>query len=423
MLKISLGGSLAGDTAVYLFSNILNAAIPFILLPILTRYLGPHEYGKVAMFQTLLGALSAFVGLSVAGAATRKYYDRNINDHEFKIFIATCLQILLVSSGLVFLIMAIFGQKLTAWLGLQTNWAQLAVFISTVSVVIQLRLTQWQIRKRARQYGILQVLQSIFNMALSLLLIVILLIGAEGRIIAQVWTAGIFAVLALFLLKRDGLLGFFFWRPGYLREVLAFGVPLIPHVTGMFLLSSVDRFFINAKLGLSEAGIYMIAVQLTGAMGLVYDAINKAYVPWLFERLNRGKREEKRQIVQYTYAWFAINLIMAGLAFIIGPWLVTQIAGENFARAGEVIGWLALGQAFAGMYLMVTNYIFYSKRTGLLSLFTITSGLINVMLLIVLIETFGFKGAAIASAIAMAIRFILTWWLAQRSHPMPWFDL
>lgn len=62
-------------SAVYLFSNILNAAIPFALLPILTRYLSPAEYGEVAMFNTLLGALGAFVGLNVVGAAGRKYFD------------------------------------------------------------------------------------------------------------------------------------------------------------------------------------------------------------------------------------------------------------------------------------------------------------------------------------------------------------
>lgn len=34
------------------------------------------------MFQTLLGALGAFVGLSAAGAAGRKYYDDNVTDAE-----------------------------------------------------------------------------------------------------------------------------------------------------------------------------------------------------------------------------------------------------------------------------------------------------------------------------------------------------
>src|SRR5699024_9927880 len=147
-----------------------------------------------------------------------------------------------------------------------------------------------------------------------------------------------------------------------------------------------------------------------------------AYVPWLFERLKRDHENEKRQIVRYTYSWYALLLCGAGLAFAIGPWLVVFVAGENYARAGDVIGWLALGQVFGGMYLMVTNYIFFSKRTGLLSLVTISSGLLNIALLFLLINRFGLEGAAYAFCIAMGIRFLLSWLVAQMRHPMPWFE-
>ena len=415
--------SLLSGTAIYLFANVLNAAIPFALLPILTRYLTPAEYGEVAIFNTLVGALSAFVGLSAVGAAGRKYYDGNLGTNELKHFIGACLQILLASSAIVFAVLYVMRGSLTEWLSLKTQWILWAVFVSATSVVIQLRLGQWQVRKEARRYGVLQIAQSTLNVLLSLWLVIFLLQGADGRITAQLWTAGLFGVLALVLLKNENLLSFFVWKPDHLKEILKFGVPLIPHIGGIFLLSTVDRFIINAELGLTDVGIYMVAVQLTGAMSLIFDAINKAYVPWLYERLRRDQIDEKRQIVRYTYAWFVIVLLGAGLAFVIGPWVVTFIAGQQYALAGDVIGWLALGQAFIGMYLMVTNYTFYSKRTGLLSLASITSGIINVVLLIVLIKFMGLEGAAIAFSISMALRFLLTWWVAQLCHPMPWFTL
>ncbi len=420
LVKLNKNSLLSGSAA-YLFSNILNAAIPFLLLPVLTRYLSPAEYGGVAMFQTLLGALGAFVGLSVAGAAGRKYFDDNLGANDLKYFIAACLQVLIVSSVLVVSVIIVFKAQLAEWLGIKTQWIIWAVFVSAASVIIQLRLNQWQIRKEAHLYGVLQISQSAVNMSLSLLFVVFFLQGADGRIGAQVLTMGIFGAIALVLLKHGGLLSFLVWKPAYLKEALKFGIPLIPHVVGIFLLVTIDRFVINTELGLAEAGVYMVAVQLTYAMSIIFDSINKAYVPWLFERLKRNLCHEKVQIVRYTYAWFAIVLCLAGLAFLIGPSLVTLIAGPNYASAGEVIGWLALGQAFGGMYLMITNFTFYSKRTGFLSLATITSGLINVILLSMLVGVLGIKGAAIAFSISMAIRFLLTWWVAQRCHPMPWF--
>ena len=71
---------------------------------------------------------------------------------------------------------------------------------------------------------------------------------------------------------------------------------------------------------------------------------------------------------------------------------------------------------------MVTNYIFFSKKTGLLSVASISSGFINLLLLIVFVRILGLQGAAIAFALSMGIRFLLTWLIAHKRHPMPWFN-
>ncbi len=378
------GNTFIAGSAIYLVSNVLNAAIPFILLPVLTRYLSPEEYGEVAMFQTLLGAMMAFVGLSMHGAAGRKYFDSNLERDELEAFIGSCFQILFFTSLATLLMVFLLLNQLQTWLGLDAKWVILAVGVTVANVIVQLRLVQWQVRKQAKQYGALQVGLSFSNMVLSLTLVVLFVQGSDGRISAQVWASAAFAALAVALLKRDHLLAFMSWRPDLIKEILRFGVPLIPHVGGSFLLLSVDRLVINSELGLAPAGIYMVAAQLATVVALVFDAINKAYVPWLYERLKRNDDREKRQIVRYTYLWYCVLLVGAAIAFIVGPSVVVFIAGDEYSSAGKVIGWMVLGQVFGGMYLLVTNYIFYSKRTGLLSLVTIFCGLINVSLLVFL---------------------------------------
>ena len=421
-MQIIKKNSLVGGAGIYLLSNILNAVIPFILLPILTRYLNPSQYGEVAMFQTLLGALGAFIGATFVGAANRKFYDSDIDKTEMADFIGSCIQLTVFFAILVFSILFIFQDNFSEWLSLKPSYVLLGVAVSFCMVIVNLRLGQWQVRKKALKYGALQISQSLFNMLLSLLLVVVLLKGAEGRINAQILASIVFAAIALILLKKDSLINVFIWRKDYLSEVLKFGIPLMPHIAGGFLLTTVDRFVINQEIGLAEAGIYMVAVQLTAAIGIVFDAINKAYVPWLFEKLKADQIKDKRQIVKFTYIWFSLIVVGVMLSFWIGPPLVVLIAGEQYREAGKVIGWLALGQGFQGMYLMVTNYIFYSKKTGLLSVASIGSGILNLVLLVVLIRIFGLEGAAIAFATSMGIRFLLTWWIAQKRHPMPWFS-
>jgi O-antigen/teichoic acid export membrane protein len=268
-------------------------------------------------------------------------------------------------------------------------------------------------------YGLFQVGQSAGNFILSIMLIVLLGLGAAGRITAQIVIPALAATIALALLHRDRLL-LLHWHPQYWKEALGFGVPLVPHVLGLFLLSAADRIVIHAQLGVREVGVYTVAAQLALGLSILFDAINKAYTPWLFEQLKRNDTKSNHRIVRLTYAYFAGALALAAAAFLLGPVIVPLIAGEHYREAGQLLGWLALGQAFGGMYLMVTNYVFYSRRTGLLSLTTLSSGAVNLVLLVLLVHYNGLKGAAIAFAVAMALRFLLTWGVAQYRHSMPW---
>jgi O-antigen/teichoic acid export membrane protein len=420
MFRIKIKNSFLSGSAVYLLANILASAFPFALLPILTRYLTPVEYGQVAIFQTLLAGLSAFIGISAQGIAGVKYYDGQLSKLEQKYFVGNCLVVLTVTTVFTLLLAVFFGQTLSDWITLDQQWIMLGVFVTASSFVATIRMGQWQVRKQATTYGVFQVSQAIINTLLSLVVVVYFLQGAAGRNWVLSITTLVYGVLALFLLYKDDLLGFA-WRPGYLREIFAFGLPLMPHTLGNFLLLSVDRFVINDELGLAQVGIYIVAVQLASIVGMIIESIHNAYVPWLYERLKRNVFDEKKQIVRLTYVYFTLLLGVVLLAFIIGPLTLEFVAGDKYREASNLIGWLVLGQAFSGMYLMVTAYIFYSKRTGLLSLSTMTSGLINIVLLMFLITFMGLMGAAVAFSISMAIKFLLTWYIANLRHPMPWF--
>lgn len=59
---------LFGNAAIYLGANILNAGIPFLLLPILTHVLTPADYGIVAMFSVVVSILGAFIQQTPAEA-------------------------------------------------------------------------------------------------------------------------------------------------------------------------------------------------------------------------------------------------------------------------------------------------------------------------------------------------------------------
>lgn len=407
------------NSSIYVFSSIASAAIPFILLPILTRYLTPAEYGQIAMFTIFTSALAAIIGLSVHGAANRRYFDESVNTTELARFNGNCLFILLVSTSIALFLLLFIDYLLADYLGIPTLWVYLGILSVFCSFILNIRLGQWQIRGKAKRYGILQISNALVVLLFSLLFVISMKLGPDGRIYGIVSTSLIIAVLSYYTLRNDQLILFKYNRED-INYALSFGVPLIPHVLGGFLLLSVDRLVINKELGLEMTGIYMVAINLGGALNIIFNSINKAYSPWLFAQLKENNEKKKRDIVKKTYMYFVFLVFLAALSFLIAPPVLKLIVGEKFHQAGEVLPLIITGQIFMGMYFMVTNYIFYIKKTKYLSYVTIISGVINVILLLALIPNYGIIGAALAFLIANILRFIGTWVVSAKVYTMPW---
>lgn len=407
-------------SSIYLISNIINASIPFILLPILTRYLTVSEYGQVAIFQTVITGLVSIIAFNTLGAMARAYFDDK-DESYLRNYNGACIVLLFASLLLLGGLMLLFAKQLIDFLSISEKWLALAIVIAAINFVVQFRLNQWQIKEKALHFGALQIGQSLLLFLFSILFVVLLLKGAEGRVEAHLYSMLIVLVIVTFLIGKDKLVSFTHLKKEMFTDALSFGVPLIPHVFGMYLLSSVDRFFINAHLGSGKAGIYMVAMQLSMGFVIIFDAINKAFMPWLFKELNNSDYASRRGIARKTYLYFLILIVLGALSFVIAPYVLTFVAGRDYYEGEAIIGWLCIGQIFLGMYLMVTNYIFYAKKTGQLSVLTILCGAFNVVLLLILIKPYGIKGVAISFAISMFIRFLGTWALAYKTKLVPWF--
>ena len=406
-----------GHAAVYTVSNVLTAAIPFLLLPILTRVLTPAEYGTVAMFGIAVSMLGAFTGLSVQGAVSIRYFDQeNIN---LSCYVASCLSILIVSTVIVFSLIFLFRSNLEKLTEVPQGWLLIAVLVSGMQFIILLRLYLWQVSKQPRKFGGLQITQSALNAGLSVWLVIVIGLGWRGRTSAIVIATFVVMVIAVSSLWRDKWIKF----PvslAYVKDALKFGVPLIPHTLGGMLISMVDRIIVTKLLGVAETGIYTVALQVGMVLGFVTNSINQAYAPWLFERLKQRDQTQEIVIVRYTYLYF---LVLSGLALLIGlsaPTILSIIAGKAFRGGSGVVIYIAMGFAFGGMYYMVTNYIFFESATGKLAFITLFAGVVNVIVTYLLVMKYGIAGAGRGFMISQAILFLGTWLLAHKVHPMPW---
>jgi O-antigen/teichoic acid export membrane protein len=404
------------SATVYAASNILERAIPVLILPILTFYLSPADVGMIAVFTAALGIFGLFVGVNVSYAVRRRFFDAGSTD--FPVYVGNCVGLLAAGTAAGLVLVGTFGTPLARISGLPVVWLAGAVLVAGAQEFLMVPLTIWQVEHRPGRYAWTQVARSAAVAALTALFVIVFSLGWRGAAAAIVVTAVVFAALVGAPALRPWIRLRF--DRSHVLHALRYGGGLIPHTLGTLAMRSVDRFVIGYYVGASENGLYWVGYQIGFAVSLAADAFNRAWSPWLYAGLGENDSATDRRIVRFTYGYFAGIAAFAALLCAVAPLLVRYLLAPEFRGAGRFVWWIALGFMFNGMYAVVSGFVFYSERTLVLSVITALAAAVNLTLNFALVPRLGAIGAAQATAIAFLLRFLLTWGAAERLRPMPW---
>ena len=417
MLVKILKSPLLKSSFVFTASNAINSSIPFLLIPVLTRFLNPAEYGIISIFQVASTLLISFVGLNTHNAAIVQYYKKD--EIDFPNFVYNTLIILLFSFLAIMGLFFLFSSPLSRLIEFPENWLPLIVIFAAAQFLFQLLLGLWIAEEKPVLYGIFQISQTALNLLLSLILVIPLEMGWKGRILGQVIIFALYAFITVYILYRKKYITTGYNKV-YLRKALRFGIPLIPHTFGGAALMLADRFIISHVKGISEVGVYMVGFQFAQIIMLFQDSVNNAFAPWIYKNLKKNSHDDNIKLVKVTYWYFAFILIIALSYSLLVPSFFRIFVGVEFAAGVQFIFWISMGFAFNGMYKMVVNYIFYAEKTYVLASITTFCAVCNISLTFVLVKMFGTIGAAYSLCISYFISFILTWFFSNRVYPMPW---
>lgn len=412
--------NLFGNASIYLGANILNAGIPFLLLPILTRVLTPADYGTVAMFGIVLSVLGAFTGLSVHGAISVRYFQ--LGKEELANYVGTCVGILVVTTAAILLLVLASGSLPAKVTGVPTDWLLAAVVLSGFQFIGNIRLSLWQVAGEAGKYAAFQITQSLINASLSLIFILVVGLAWQGRILGQGLAIGISATVGMWWLVKDGLLkNPVNWRD-HCSDALAFGIPLIPHVIGGLVIATGGQFLVTNMLGVAETGIYVVAAQIGAILGLMADAFVKSYGPWLYSKLKNNSVSTRHLIVGVTYHVFISFILLSFVASVCAFLAFSLVVGDEFLAARSLSAYFIFGNGFTGMYLAIAGFFFFTSKTKFISIVSITSGAISIVAMWKLGESFGIEGVAFGYLLSQIVMFILAWTMSAMVYPMPWFE-
>jgi O-antigen/teichoic acid export membrane protein len=411
--------NLFGSLAVYGFGDMATSLVSLLLLPIYTRYLSPSDYGILAMLVTIEAVAKITFRWGVDTAFMRLYYD--CTDLRARQRLA---------STIFFFLLAINGICVVGCV-LAAGWFSGIVFRSRdYGVLIALTVTNTfiagfffiplhvlRIGQRATQFVGITFARSAGTLVLRLVLVIAVGMGVRGIVVADI----VMTTLVALALTRwyAPLIRPVFSRP-VLREVLAFGLPRIPHSLAQQVIGLSDRYFLNAYGTLRDVGIYSIGSTFGQAPKYFLAAFEYAWTPFFLGAMHEPDAKRIYSSMS-TYVVGTLTLLVAGLC-AISPDIVRLATAKQFhgTAAAAVIPWIALGAMFQGLYVVGSIGIVITKQTRLYPLATGCAAAVSLLVNALLVPRFGFMGAAWANTIAYGTLAAVTVSFSLRSYPIPY---
>tara|TARA_R110002049_G_scaffold83369_6_gene212035 strand:- start:4264 stop:5673 length:1410 start_codon:yes stop_codon:yes gene_type:complete len=411
---------IARGFSVYFTTGVINKAIPFLLLPLLTRYLSPHEYGMVAIYQALLAFFTPVVGMSANSHIVRNFYGEareRLAEVIFHVLIAISIMAIVVLA-IVAVCMPLFG----GMFDIPGRWLLVMPLVAFMQTVNKCNLTVYRCEHRSGMYGALEILRTLVNVVVSVGLVVGLGAGWEGRAAGIVTAAILFGGLGFVLMMRSGQIHCTF-SLSQLRNIYRISIPMIFYGLGGVIIAVMDRIFIDRMLGKEAVGIYSVGYAFGALTLIITNAFNSSWAPWMQEQLSDVTEKKKRLIVRFTYAYKFAVLLLAIVVTVASHILLPFMTAEAYHGGVQVVLWVALGYSIRGIYSMYFGYVIHVGKTRVFAWVMFLAGAINALANYLLIPVNGIEGAAQATIIAWVFSYLAVWWYASRIYPMPWTRL
>tara|TARA_B100001287_G_C22660240_1_gene519952 strand:+ start:483 stop:1898 length:1416 start_codon:yes stop_codon:yes gene_type:complete len=400
---------------------ISGAVLGLITLPIIAWYFSPEDIGRLTMLTVTISFSLLLFSLGLDQAYVREFHEVKDKPSLLKgVFLPGF--ILLTFSLVLLLLIPISISKILFDIEslLLSTLIICGILLSFISRFLSLIL---RMQERGLAFSMSQLLPKLF----FLLLILSFLLFNVPSVFENLLIANILSLFAVFII--------FVWntRAEWMsamkslidkskqKQMINYALPLIGSGLAFWGLTAIDKFFLRSLSSLSELGIYSVAVTFAG-VALVFQSIfSTIWVPtvykWIAEKVDLKKIKNIMDLV-------ALAIILIWSVAGIFSWAVAYILPADYENVQHI---LLLAIAYPLLYSLAESTgvgIGIERKTMFALLATVVALVVNVICNWFLIPIYGAAGAAMGSAVAFSIFFIIRTeassrlWMSFERHRM-----
>ena len=130
------------------FILILSSVFPFLLLPIITRWVSVVDYGNLVVFETFLAVVTPFVQFSIAGIVVEffKLSKRDFNGYVTMSLLLT-LPAFVILEGIIWLV----GDSIATRFAVDSDWLYVLPVYVLCALTLQISAVIYQCQKNYKK--------------------------------------------------------------------------------------------------------------------------------------------------------------------------------------------------------------------------------------------------------------------------------
>jgi O-antigen/teichoic acid export membrane protein len=388
-----------------------------IVLPLLTRHLGPLDYGVWSQVSMIALLLSPLLSLGSEQGILRILPGQPFQK-QYRMFLAWML-VALGGAAMFAALLILANSRISAIIFADAEYKRFVVLAaaSLFTTLLPNAARAWlRIQNDGNTLAAATVAQAMLGIVAVLSAICL---GAHVYGLVLLTLAGDLLLGIVFLaliVRRSGWL-----VPDFsiLRPAIKFGLPLLPAAYAIWGLNWMDRLFLVHYQSLQAIGIYSAAYGLGYMVIQIFvNPIWALYPNSVAELHNRGDSAGVDRLL-HTIGYGILILsvpAIAGLWALCEP-IMTIVAGPAFQSGALVMPVIALAYLFHMLASFGDVAVGLIYRQHLATVSIALAVLVNFVLNVLLIPRFGFMGAAFATLGAFFAQLVFSTVMATRNGP------
>lgn len=408
---------LIGETIIYGVSSVLTRFLNLLLLPFYTSILSPDEYGILNILNTTFSILWLVSVLALDSASFVFFHDYDDEGKRKRIFSSWFWVQAMV--GLIICLLVFFSS--TDLSGLFFGQETFSTEFKLVSILLLFNLLpnivwNWlRVKRKVKATAIFTVIQAAIIIVCNIWFILGLKLGIKGFFYAQLVSGLIMSVAAFFML-RDWIAVKYFDKT-LLKRMLLFSLPLVPTAVASWGLNSTGGYFIQARLGAADVGLYQTGMTLSGILAFVTTSFTQAWGPFAI-----SVKDQKGALDFYARVFIIyislIGLLAAGV-LVFSSDILKIVTSPGYEDADWVAGLLSFNALLIGLNYIASIGLNIVKDMRPFAFVSILGSVLNLLLFYYGALFLGKEGCAIASLISNTIISFFIFRAAQKRYPVP----